>query len=51
MKVKSKKKMELPMYQISNPSNLNQIIYFVQIIARTAIGGKHYDFRLHRLDS
>ena len=36
-----KKKMGLPMYQISNPSNLNQIIKFVQIIARTATGGKY----------
>ena len=35
-----KKKMELPMCKISNPSNLNQNIQFVQIIARTAIGGK-----------
>lgn len=35
-----KKKMELPISTIDNPSNLNQIIKFVLSIARTAIGGK-----------
>ena len=35
-----KKKMELPPTTTGNPSNLNQNIQFVQIIARTAIGGK-----------
>ena len=44
-----KKKMGLPMDQISNPGT-KIILYFVQIIARTGTGGKLYDFKLHRLD-